>query len=185
MLKKLLISLLAVGAAAAPYGTTEFMDLVADDDDTFYCIIGGDCSHWVDVIRREVGLTMDELITLATDVSVFKLNEPDENLRWDTASPTASDFERAGDVLASRELERGAQVVRHVAERAEDERDVELGPGRRCGADRAVEHRGVAERRHLDSTVRRPAALRRRARRPPRPALALALCFPPIHVVIK
>ena len=95
MLKKLLISLLAVGAAAAPYGTTEFMDLVADDDDTFYCIIGGDCSHWVDVIRREVGLTMDELITLATDVSVFKLNEPDENLRWDTASPTASDFERA------------------------------------------------------------------------------------------
>ena len=52
MWKKLLISLLAVGAAAAPYGTTDFMDLVADDDDTFYCIIGGDCSHWVDVIRE-------------------------------------------------------------------------------------------------------------------------------------
>ena len=105
MLKKLLISLLALGAAAAPYGTTEFMDLVADDDDTFYCIIGGDCSHWVDVIREEVGLTIDELITLATDVSVFKANEPDENLRWDTASPTASKLRARG-----RARNRGALV---------------------------------------------------------------------------
>jgi len=105
MLKKLLISLLALGAAAAPYGTTDFMDLVADDDDTFYCIIGGDCSHWVDVIREEVGLTIDELITLATDVSVFKANEPDENLRWDTASPTASKLRARG-----RARNRGALV---------------------------------------------------------------------------
>ena len=52
MWKKLLISLLALGAAAAPYGTTEFIDLVADDDDTFCVVIGGDCSHWVDVIRE-------------------------------------------------------------------------------------------------------------------------------------
>ncbi len=90
MWKKLLISLLAVGAAAAPYGTTDFMDLVADDDDTFYCIIGGDCSHWVDVIREQLQLTTEELITVAADVSVFKANEPDANLRWDIASPTAS-----------------------------------------------------------------------------------------------
>ena len=70
MWKKLLISLLALGAAAAPYGTTEFIDLVADDDDSFCVVIGGDCSHWVDVIREKVGLTMDH------GVHVFTLSGP-------------------------------------------------------------------------------------------------------------
>ena len=74
-----IITHLAAGAAAAPRGTPEFIELVHMEKDSnapdFYCVVGDSGARLATAVRGVLNLAATDTVKIATDLSVYKLNQ--------------------------------------------------------------------------------------------------------------
>ncbi len=74
-----IITHLAPGAAAAPIGTPRFIELVHEQKDSnapdFYCVVGDSGARLATAVRGVLNLAATDTVKIATDLSVYKLNQ--------------------------------------------------------------------------------------------------------------